>query len=231
MKIGIFTDSHYSSKPLTCGKRYNSLSLEKIKDAYAFFEKEKCELVVCLGDLIDTENTVEMEIDNLAKIGTLIRRQKVPTVCLMGNHDAFVLTPRDFYATLQLEPPRDLCLSGNRLIFLDACFFKNGRHYAPGDSDWKDTFLPNEEALRRKLSEIPGSAHIFIHQNIDPGIREDHRIANWDRVFEIINQSGVVKTVFQGHYHPGFRSEHSGVQYITLPAMCEHEQAFWVFDI
>ena len=33
MKIGIFTDSHFSSAEVTCGNRYNSRSLEKIRRA------------------------------------------------------------------------------------------------------------------------------------------------------------------------------------------------------
>ena len=33
MKLGIFTDSHYSSQEVTCGNRYNSRSLEKIRKA------------------------------------------------------------------------------------------------------------------------------------------------------------------------------------------------------
>ena len=33
MKIGLWTDSHYSTALLTCGKRYNSASLEKIRKA------------------------------------------------------------------------------------------------------------------------------------------------------------------------------------------------------
>lgn len=59
MKLGIFTDSHYSSHEITCEKRYNSRSLEKIKEAYALFEKEKCDLAICLGDLTDKEDTLE----------------------------------------------------------------------------------------------------------------------------------------------------------------------------
>ena len=34
MKIGLFTDAHYSSQELTCGKRRNRLSLGKLREAY-----------------------------------------------------------------------------------------------------------------------------------------------------------------------------------------------------
>ena len=57
MKIGLYSDSHYSSAALTCEVRRNNQSLRKLEEAYRFFEKEGCRLAVCLGDLIDTEET------------------------------------------------------------------------------------------------------------------------------------------------------------------------------
>ena len=80
MKIGIFTDSHYSSADITCGCRYNNQSLRKIREAYDFFEKANCDLVVCLGDLIDTELTIEQEIAKAEEV-----------LCNQGEVDA------DFY--------------------------------------------------------------------------------------------------------------------------------------
>ena len=77
MKIGIFTDSHYSSAEVSCGRRYNNKSLAKIKEAYAAFEREGCALAVCLGDLIDTEVTVELEVENLKKIDGVIRVREI----------------------------------------------------------------------------------------------------------------------------------------------------------
>ena len=85
MKIGIFTDSHYSSQEVTCSVRYNSKSLEKIKAAYSHFEKEQCDLVICLGDLIDHEDSHQKEIENLTKVAKVIKNSAVKTVCLMGN--------------------------------------------------------------------------------------------------------------------------------------------------
>ena len=229
MKIGLYTDCHYSSATLTCANRYNSQSLRKIEEAYNFFEKENCQLVVCLGDLIDTEPTVDQEIKNLAEIAKIIGKSNIPTVCLMGNHDAFAIDRQRFYEILGVPPIDELSVLGRRLLFLDACYFKNGKRYAPGDTDWTDCYLPDVEKLQKKLLGITEETYIFIHQSIDPAIRADHRLFNADEVFDLINKR--VKIVFQGHYHPGCRSEYDGVKYITLPAMCEGENAFWIYDL
>ena len=231
VKIGIFTDSHYSGKALTCGRRYNNQSLRKIREAYRCFEENGCDAVISLGDLVDTEDTVEKEIENLSAIAAVIKESPLRTIALMGNHDAFVLTPRDFYAVLGTEAPKSTEIDGKQLVFLDACYFKSGVHYAPGDSDWKDTYYPHAAALEAELRALSAPVYIFMHQNIDPAIREDHRLSNSAELIRIIEESGTVKAVFQGHYHPGQESEHNGIRYITLPAMCEGESAYWIFEL
>ena len=231
MKIGIFTDSHYSSKELTCETRFNNQSLRKIEEAYAYFEKNGCDLVICLGDLIDTEDTVEKEIENLSLIAKVINKSPLRTVCLMGNHDAFVLTQEEFYSILGIEPPKSECIEGRNLIFLDACYSKSGKHYAPGDWDWRDIYYPFADELKKELSALSSPTYVFVHQNIDPNIREYHNLFNDEEIFDIIEESGVVKAVFQGHYHPGKESVYNGIRYSALPAMCENEQAYWVFEL
>ena len=117
MRIGIFSDPHYSSQEITCGKRYNSRSLAKIRAAYEDFKREHCDLIVCLGDVTDTEKTLEMEIENLREISAVMHGTAIPTVALMGNHDAFTLTEEQFYGALKIDPPTDRCVDGKTLIF------------------------------------------------------------------------------------------------------------------
>ncbi len=231
MKLGIYTDSHYSSHELTCGVRYNSQSLRKLREAYTHFATEACDLIVCLGDLIDKESTTDKVIENLSAVAEVIRSTAIPTVCVRGNHDAFELEEHDFYAILGITPPHDLHMDGKRLLFLDTCFFSDGSPYRKGDSDWTDTFYPHADRLAEELNAASEDVYLFLHQNLDPAAPENHRLSNADRLFRIINESGKVKAVFQGHYHAGCRSEYSGVPYITLPAMCENEGAYYIFTL
>ena len=231
MKLGIFTDSHYSSQEITCGNRYNSKSLEKIKQAYHFFEEEKCDLVVCLGDLIDKETSHEKETKNLTEIAKVINESPLKSICLMGNHDAFAFTQNEFYEILGHNYPENIEINGKTLIFIDACYLKNGNHYMPGDSDWTDTFYPHTQDLKKQLDEATGDVYIFIHQNIDPNIREDHRLYNSEEINLILQKSEKIKAVYQGHYHPGTQSIHSRIKYITFPAMCENEFSYFIEEI
>ena len=232
MKLGIYTDPHYSSQLITCGVRHNSRSLDKIRVAYRYFERENCGLAVCLGDLTDRERDHAAEIENLRQLAGVLRSSSVPTVCLMGNHDAFAFTPEEFYGILGEETrPRDRVAEGKRLLFLDACYFSDGAHYMPGDTDWTDAFFPCEAELRRTVASSREDIYVFVHQNLDPAAERRHRIKNADGVNRILFESKRVKAVYQGHYHPGARNLQNGIRFITFPAMCESDGAYFTEEI
>lgn len=231
MKLGIFTDSHYSSQEITCSNRYNSKSFEKIKQAYCYFEKEKCDLVICLGDLTDKESTHEKEVENLSKIAQIISNSPLKTICLMGNHDAFALCEDEFYDILGLSKPELIESDGKTLIFIDACYFKSGIHYMPGDTDWTDTFYPHVKRLKKLIDDSENEVYIFIHQNLDTNIPQNHRLYNCDEINQILHESKKVKAVYQGHYHPGLKSKHGEINYVAFPAMCENENAYFIENI
>ena len=130
MKIGIFTDSHYSTQEVTCGVRYNSQSLGKIRNAYEAFLAENCDLVICLGDLTDKEGNHVQEVVNLKKCSAVINQSPLKTVCLMGNHDGFDFTVEEFYGILgESCIPETVRAEEKTLLFLDACYFKTGKQY------------------------------------------------------------------------------------------------------
>lgn len=85
MKIGIFTDPHFSSADRTCGKRCNSKALERIDNALQYFLDEKCDMIICLGDLIDRDATHAKEIENLNKVSDAFSSCAVPIYAVMGN--------------------------------------------------------------------------------------------------------------------------------------------------
>ncbi len=230
MKIGLFTDAHYSSQELTCGKRRNNLSLGKLREGYAFFAEQNCGLCVSLGDLIDKNDSHAADVRHLEEVREVIAASGIDTVCLMGNHDAFTFEKAEYYRILGGCEPTDRRIDGKRLIFPDTCYFRTGERYTPAGGDWTDCFLPGESAFLSKLSESEDEAVVFLHHNIDPAVPEDHRLFNADALFAGIRDSRKVNTVFQGHYHPGMRSRCGDVRYITLPAVCENDDTFFVFD-
>ena len=225
MKIGLFSDPHYSSQELTGGNRRNNRSLDKMRAALKHFEAAGCDRVICLGDLTDTEDTKQKEIANMGEIAALFSDFSMPIHVIMGNHDAYVFEPTEFYALLGGCEPMDIHQEGKHLLFLDANYTAQGVKYTPHGFHWDDVGLPNPGGLREELAALDGDVYIFMHQNVDPAIpAADHRLANADEVCAIIEDSGKVKAVYQGHFHWGNRSSRNGVEYITLPAMAVYEE-------
>ena len=196
------------------------------------FEAAHCDLAICLGDVTDTEEDHEAEKHNVAKISAVLSEAKIPTRCVMGNHDAFTFAPEEFYAILGRQTkPEPIFTKEYSLLFLDACYFSDGTHYAPGDDNWMDTFYPQVDALEAELAKAPGDIYVFMHQNLDPNIHVSHRLSNDAQVRRALEACGRVRHVFQGHYHDGAESIVNGIRYTTLPAMCENEDAYRIFEI
>lgn len=232
MKLGLFADSHFSTAELTCGNRYNSQGLARIEKACRQFVEAGCDRIVCLGDLIDHEPVHETEVDNLKKVAQVFRNCPVPVTVIMGNHDAFSFTREEFYGILGEEcRPADLYGEAVSLLFADACYFHNGKPYGPGDSDWTDTCIPDTEELRKRIEAATGNVYLFLHQNLDPTVESHHILSNAPDIRQILEQSGKVRAVCQGHYHPGNKTGRNGIQYFTLPSLCTYEDAVEIITI
>jgi len=222
MKIGIFTDPHCSSEEIACSTRRPSLSFGKIRTAMTRFKEENVSLVLCLGDMM---NAREPEL--LSRLSEMIRSFGIPFFCLMGNHDYYDFSREEFSRlTGNAYPPFTLTAGGRTLIFPDANYLDDGRLYNHENLDWTNSFLPEDqlEKLRSVLADPSVTeAYVFLHQNIDPDVEKHHIIRNAAEIRDIITQSGKVKEVYGGHYHPGHENVIGGIPCHTLPAMCEGE--------
>lgn len=224
MKIGLFADPHDSTKKVSCTTRRPSLSWGKIQRAMEAFKDT--DLVICLGDLTDDCENHDDNKPRLKALSEMIHSYGIKFISLMGNHDCNVFTRDEFYALSGSFPPFSMQMDGATLIFLDANYTKDGAPYVPGSVDWTNAAIPEwqVEKLNRVLSaDEVEKAIVFVHQNLDPCVQWQHIIANHAQVREVLERSGKVAKVIQGHYHPGHDCVINGIEYHTLPAMCEGE--------
>lgn len=148
----------------------------------------------------------------------------------MGNHDAYVFEPDEFYALLGGCAPQDLTNQGKTLLFLNANHNPDGTPYHPHAFRWDACSLPTE-GLRERLAAAEEDVTVFLHQNLDAACPADHRPVNADEVCALLAQSGKVKTVYQGHYHWGADTTTNGVRYVTLPAMCCYDNTHRIIEL
>jgi alkaline phosphatase len=220
-RFGLVTDAHYADKP-EWRTRYYRESLGKLTEAVTRFEDEAVPFLVELGDLVDAAPDVDTERAWLKRAAGVLSAGGMEAHYVLGNHCVQTLRKRQFLDEVHRERSYySFDRGGIRLVVLDACYRTDGTSYDAGNFDWKDTDIPPEqrEWLKQALASAPGSAVIFVHQRLDiPGV---HSVASAEEVRGILEGSGKVAAVFQGHSHQNDYREVGGIHYCTMRAVVE----------
>lgn len=221
LKVGLVTDMHYADKP-TRGSRHYRETLDKLEAAAIHFEKAKPHFIVELGDFIDAADSVEVEQEYLKTIN----KQFVP-ICkerhyILGNHCVDTLTKEEFLSGVeQKKSYYSFDQKGIHFVVLDSCFRSDGKPYQRKNFQWTDANIPPAELewLAGDLEDNDKPTIVFAHQRLD--VSNNHGVRNCRKVREILEKSGNVKAVFQGHSHQNDLKEIGGIHYCTLVAMVE----------
>ncbi len=235
LRIGLLTDLHYADMP-PAGTRHYRETLAKLAEAVERFRESKVDLVVELGDLIDAGDSLDSEKGHLRRIAKALAGFSGPRHCVLGNHCVFRLTKPEFLDIVgQKASYYSLDAGGCRLVVLDACFRRDGEPYGRKNFAWADANIPPAEVewLRADLAQSRHKTIVFIHQRLD--VTPPYGVANAPEVRKILEESGKVLAVFQGHEHRGDTREIHGIRYVTLKAMVEgsgpENNAYAVVDL
>ena len=111
--------------------------------------------------------------------------------------------------------------NGIHFVILDACFREDGVPYGSKNFDWRDTEIPKDQRdwLASDLAASSRPTLVFVHQRLD--IEGDFGVKSASSVRKILEESGNVLAVFQGHSHENEHAEINGIHYCTLAAMIE----------
>ncbi len=221
VRIGLLTDLHYADKDPK-GTRHYRETLAKLEEAGTYFESRSPDFVVELGDLIDAAADVSTEMGYLRRIGAAFAAVSQKRYHVLGNHCVDTLTKTEFLGEVGQERSYDsFDVGGFHFVILDACFRSDGVGYERRNFDWKDANLPPAELewLRGDLAMAKGPVVVFAHQRLDTD--EVHSVRNAAEVRSILESSGKVRAVFQGHTHKNALSDLGGIHYVTLRAMVE----------
>lgn len=220
-RVAIVTDIHYANKE-SAGTRNYRASLEKLEEALAVWRREGVSLGVELGDLVDASPTAEQETEDLRTVLRKLRSLGVPWHGALGNHCVSTLTKTQFLAEWERDRSfYSFVRNGYRCIVLDSAFTSDGQPYGGREFDWKDAYLPPSqlEWLRSELAMAGEHVLVFVHHRLDG---EDHyNVSNAAAVRAVLEASGKVRAVFQGHQHINEHRWIGGIHYCTLKAMVD----------
>jgi len=228
VRFGIVTDCHYADAD-TVGTRYYRHSLDKLGECVEAMNEHQVDFLVELGDFKDQDSPpVEQKtLSYLKAIESVFCKFGGPVYHVLGNHDQDSLSKTQFLANINntdIDAGRSYYSfdsNGVHFIVLDANYKSDGTDYDHGNFDWTDANVPPVELqwLRRDLAASRGTVIVMVHQLLDGA--GSHYVNNAAEVRQILEQSGRILAVFQGHFHEGSYSRINGIHYYTLKAMVE----------
>jgi 3',5'-cyclic AMP phosphodiesterase CpdA len=221
VRIALVTDLHYADKEPQ-GSRFYREALGKLAEAAEQFHGDRPDMLVELGDLVDAADTPEVELGYVETIN-----RDLSAICparhyVLGNHCVYTLTKDEFLGAVERERSYySFDTGGAHFIVLDACFRSDGTPYGRQNFEWTDTNISAEqiEWLAGDLAATRGKTVVFTHQRLDVG--NAYGVKNGGQVRKLLEESGKVLAVLQGHSHQNDYHDIAGIHYCTLAAMIE----------
>lgn len=221
LKIGLITDLHYADKP-AAGTRHYRETLGKLERAVEQFTRDKVDFTVELGDLVDAAKSVDEETGYLKTINAQFAKIPGDRHYVLGNHCVQTFTKAEFLKGIEREKSHYSCAAaGWHFVVLDACFRSDGEPYGRNNFTWTDSNVPASQLqwLEADLKMAEGKAIVFAHQRLD--VTRQHSVKNAEAVRRVLEQSGKVAAVFQGHSHQNEYQQIAGIHYCTIAAIVE----------
>jgi predicted phosphodiesterase len=228
VRFGIVTDCHYADIDPS-GTRFYRQSLDKLSQCVAKMNEEKVDFLIELGDLKDQDKSPaeQYTLVYLDRAEEVFERFDGPRYHVLGNHDMDSLSKPQVLVRIRntgSDPARSYYSFDVRAlhcIVLDANYKADGAEYDHGNFAWTDTQIPAVELdwLRRDLAAAKSPTIVFVHQLLD-GAGSEY-VKDAAQVRDILEGSGKVLAVFQGHRHQGQVQQVHGIHYYTLKAVVE----------
>ena len=221
VRVALITDLHYADKAPLRTRHYRETPA-KLAEAAEGFRAARPDLLVELGDVVDAAPTVEEEKGYLRTILRQIREIPGEHHYVLGNHCVSTLTKPEFLDGVERTASYySFDRSGWHFVVLDSCFRSDGVPYGRNNFEWTDPNVPAAELewLRADLADTSSPTVVFAHQRLDEA--GQHAVRNNAEVRRILEGSGRVSAVFQGHSHENDYQHIGGIHYCTLVAMVE----------
>jgi Icc protein len=225
--LALVTDLHFGPQASWDGKlrKLTHLAPELTRDfVRAMNDDVRPDLAINLGDDIEDESR-ELDLARYGECQSILRTLRAPLVNVAGNHDTINLT-RD-----------DLLAFWKRAGHLYDSFDQGGFHFAVLHTiEAKDIDIriprPQLEWLRADLAATTLPTIVLMHHSASEQKLDDsrwfqnreHAALVKDRVElrRILEASGRVRAVFNGHLHRNHFDVIGGIPYVTVQSLIEN---------
>lgn len=232
IRFGMLSDVHFADRD-PADARYYRQSLAKVKECVDLMNREKVDFIIELGDFKDQDAIPDetRTLNYLTEIESVFHQFNGPTYHVLGNHDMDGISKQQFLTRVVNTgiPASESYYSFNRkgfhFVILDGNFTREGKSYDHGNFTWDNTQIPDEEVtwLKEDLKSNNLPVIVFIHQMLDDSKNKEQSVQNAAQVRQVLEQSGKVICVFQGHVHEERYNLINNIHYYSLKAVVDYE--------
>ena len=228
LRFGVVTDLHYADIDAAGTRSYRE-SDDKLAECVQVLNAKGAAFLVELGDFKDQDRAPDeaRTLKYLETIESVFAGFKGPRYHVLGNHDTDSLSKAQFLAAapntgIVPNATRYAFVSGGvRFVVLDANHKADGSDYDHGNFNWTDSNIdaPQVAWLAKTLGASAEPVIVLVHQQLDG--TGDYYVKNAAEVREVLEKSGKVIAVLQGHRHEGGFSTINGIPYFTFKGLIE----------
>lgn len=227
MRFALFTDQHFGPKAWFGGK-LRKLSHEAGALSRAFVERmnrvEKPELVVNLGDVLEDESP-DADLARYRELLEVLSALEAPVLHVAGNHDQIHLSEDDLRGLWGHAGPlhysRDI--GGVHFTVLNTLEQKDVSVRLPrAQLEWLERDLAAARAPVVVLTHHPLSDQDLTGNRWFERAPHICRVAERREARAILERSGKVVAVFNGHAHWNSFDVVRGIPYVTLQSLIEN---------
>ncbi|MDB5237771.1 MAG: hypothetical protein JWM46_41 [Candidatus Kaiserbacteria bacterium] len=225
MRFAIISDIHVGDEAEYKGvvRKLSRHSVPFLTDFVEKMKGEPLDLVVNLGDAI---NDVEHDVDvaNLKMVLNKLDDLTVPVINLVGNHEQWAMNETELEEILGIESlyySKDI--NGHHIVALHSEAFL-GEDSKIGDEqkewlvdDLKHTDLPAIVFIHHPLADQDLTGNFWFEGKPSRGL-----LSNRQEVREILERSGKVIAVFNGHTHWNKMNVHNDIPYFNINSIVEN---------
>jgi len=225
VRFGIITDVHYADRE-SANWRYYDQSINKLNEFVNKMNREEVDFIIELGDFKDQDiypneaNTLKY----LTTIESVFKRFNGPTYHVLGNHDMDGITKIQFLERVEntgIAKDKNYYSfnqKGVHFIVLDGNYSADGKDYNRDNYTNVESWIPKDQLnwLKEDLKTNKLPAIVFIHQLLGDSKGMKKSAQNAPEVRKILEQSGKVLCVFEGHVNSERHSVINHIHYYSF---------------
>ncbi len=237
LHVGIFADLHAHDTNSPGEGKIMTNYPERLGACIKAMNAWPADLMIELGDFVNGRFVIGAPLGDAARIVGILEKADAiyakfhgPRYYVLGNHDVYDLSKAEFLAhTGATKTYESFDAGAYHFVILDAQYDKNGKDLS--HAGWVvQGNIPQFELdwLKQDLAKTDKPTIVCVHQRLDVDfdmLSGGPEILDNKAVQKVLENSGKVIAVFQGHEHKNAHTVIDGIHYITFDQLCDEHNS------